>query len=233
MKNKIITGLAISAIMAGLVITTAFAQTTSTQDQINQLQIILQQLQEKTKGIVPSGIIKKIEKAEEKIQKFLPMGFPERIRVGKSGMNIEELGNGQIKVNLKNAIITEIDSVNNVLTVKIFGLTGKIKITTDTKTQREYRGQSNISEFAVGDYVNAYGMQDPNNPTTINAEIVRNISITKKDAEKRVCIQVLTQALNPETNVCKTFPTPCAVPKGWNACPITTATSTTATTTAQ
>lgn len=213
--------------MAGLIITTTFAQTTSSQDQLNQLKIILQQLQEKTKGLIPSGIIKKIEKAEEKIQMFLPMGFPERVRIGKSGMNIEELGNGQVKVNLKNAIVTEIDSANNVLTIKIFGLTGKIKIITDTSVLREYRGQSNISEFAVGDYVNAYGTQDPNNPTILNAEIVRNVSITKKDAEKRVCIQVLTQALNPETNVCRTFPTPCAVPKGWTACP------TTATTTAQ
>ncbi|MEK7149925.1 MAG: hypothetical protein AAB757_03075 [Patescibacteria group bacterium] len=224
--------IAIVALLS-LSVTSTVAFADNDNDQVNQLKNILQQLQEKINGLTPSGIIKKIEKMEEKAFKLLPSGFPERIKIGKSGMNIEELGNGQIKVNLKNAVVTEIDLVNNVLTIKIFGLTGKIKITTDTKTQREYRGQSNINEFAVGDYVNAYGTQDPNNPTTINAEIVRNVSITKKNIEKRVCIQVITNALNPETNVCKTFPTPCAVPKGWNACPTTTATSTTATTTTQ
>lgn len=225
-KYAIIAIIALVGISA--VSTAAFAEENDP-SRINELKAILQQLQEKIKGFSQNGVMKKIENKVEKMGTIGKNMLPERIKVGKAGMNVEELGNGQIKVNIKNAVITAIDSANNTLTVKIFGLTGKIKMVANTKIQREYKGQSNINEFAVGDYVNAYGDQDKNDPTMINAEIVRNISLTKKDIEKRekVCIQIIAQAMDPQTNVCKQFPTPCAIPTGWVTCPTTSATSTT------
>ncbi len=36
-----------------------------------------------------------------------------------------------------------------------------------------------------------------------------------KGKKAKVCIQVLTPAVNPKTNECKVFPTPCDVPEGW------------------
>ena len=32
---------------------------------------------------------------------------------------------------------------------------------------------------------------------------------------ERVCIQVITPAINPANKECKEFSTPCGVPKGW------------------
>jgi hypothetical protein len=35
----------------------------------------------------------------------------------------------------------------------------------------------------------------------------------------KICAQVITAAKNPQTQACKTFPTPCDVPTGWNIVP--------------
>ncbi|HIQ50318.1 MAG TPA: hypothetical protein EYH56_03950, partial [Nanoarchaeota archaeon] len=39
--------------------------------------------------------------------------------------------------------------------------------------------------------------------------------IRKAEKEERICIQVITPAINPETGECIEFPTPCDVPEGW------------------
>ena len=47
------------------------------------------------------------------------------------------------------------------------------------------------------------------------------VSKENKEPEK-VCAQVITPAIDPKTNICKEFPTPCDVPPGWgvtNRCP--------------
>ena len=41
-------------------------------------------------------------------------------------------------------------------------------------------------------------------------------SVTNTKEENAVCIQVLTQAENPNTGEVKIFPNPCAVPEGWH-----------------
>ena len=40
-------------------------------------------------------------------------------------------------------------------------------------------------------------------------------SLSRQVVSNRVCIQKIQAAINPETNQCKFFSTPCDVPKGW------------------
>ena len=46
-----------------------------------------------------------------------------------------------------------------------------------------------------------------------------NLQSTSKENKEieEVCIQVIISAIDPKTNTCKEFPTPCDVPPGWNA----------------
>ena len=217
----------------GLATTIAMAQTSQTA-QLDNLRIIINQLQEKIKGMMPSGasgIIKKIEKEGEKIENAISKLAP-RMKPGKAGMNVEELGNGNIQVNLKNGVITEIDKANNILKVKIFGLVGKVHLMADVEILNAERANASIDNYAIGDYVNVFGIQDKTDPTLINAKIVRNVSLLKRDIEnrKKICVQILVKAQHEKTGEIKEFPTPCAIPDNWKIIkPATTTTTSTST----
>lgn len=40
----------------------------------------------------------------------------------------------------------------------------------------------------------------------------------KENNDGTMCIQVIAYAKDPQTGECKEFPTPCAVPEGWEIC---------------
>lgn len=42
-----------------------------------------------------------------------------------------------------------------------------------------------------------------------------HLPVVEAPVENRVCAQVITPAVNPETGDIVEFPTPCDVPKGW------------------
>lgn len=82
-----------------------------------------------------------------------------------------------------NARITgEVTSVDeNTLTVT--GDDGKsyvLNINSETKLVRRFGGLSTISEFSVGNKVNAFGVFTSEDETTVDAKLIRNLSIQKK-----------------------------------------------------
>ena len=104
----------------------------------------------------------------------------------KQKILIEETGNGNM-ILIKAATVSAISSVTatstpNLLKVKVFGQEYKIEVATDTNVVRHYWGKSaiDLSEFSVGDIINAYGTLDSVDPFLIHAKTVRNVSIQKR-----------------------------------------------------
>ena len=105
----------------------------------------------------------------------------------KQQILIEETGQGNMAL-IKGAKVVEITSTGgttpNLLKVKIFGQDYKIQIVEGTNVVRHYWGKSSadLSEFSVGDIVNAYGQLDATDAFLVKAKTVRNVSIQQKHA---------------------------------------------------
>lgn len=215
--KKLITGLAIGITVLGLTSAIAMAES----DDLNNLQAIIRQLQEKIRVMTPTsnqGLINKIEKFENKLEGMMGMKIlPERKKVGKPALNIEELGNGDVQVNLKNGLVTEIDRTNKAVKIKVFSMAFTVKLMPGIEILSAERANALIDNYAVGDYVNVLGTQDKNDPTLINGKIIRNVSVLKKEIKERekICVQIIVKAQKLATGEMKEFPNPCAVPEGW------------------
>jgi hypothetical protein len=83
---------------------------------------------------------------------------------------------GTIEVLMKAAKVTEIN--NNVLKVSIFNYNYQID-TNSANLVRYLWGQSNISEFSVGDIVNVWGYLDETDTSLVHARNIRDVSIQK------------------------------------------------------
>ena len=95
--------------------------------------------------------------------------------------------NHQGKVVINGAEVTAVGA--NSLTVKLFGLTGTVNISADTKMVRRYGGASSLAEFMVGDRVMVRGTL-LEGQTVVNATHVRNDST--REAAFRGTIATLT-----------------------------------------
>lgn len=118
----------------------------------------------------------------------------------KQKILIEETSEGNM-ILIKAAKVTEISSTGgsttpNLLKVKIFGQDYKIDILADTNVVRHNWGKSevNLSEFSVGDIVNAYGTLDATDSFLIHAKTVRDVSIQKKHAVLNGTIQSINSS---------------------------------------
>jgi hypothetical protein len=103
----------------------------------------------------------------------------------KQQILIEETGQGNF-VLIKGAIITEISNLAgsttpNLLKVKVFGQEYKIQVLSDTNVVRQNWGKLSIglSEFSIGDIINAYGTLDSADPFLVKTKTVRDISVQK------------------------------------------------------
>ena len=56
-------------------------------------------------------------------------------------------------------------------------------------------------------------------PTTQPYPTINTSTNTEERGRKRVCIQVITPAIDPKTGKCQEFPTPCDVPNNWQKIP--------------
>ena len=83
-------------------------------------------------------------------------------------------------------------------------------------------------------YLISYTQLNPEKTVEVNYTINKNVDKTVIESvpspiilagevkEEIICIQVITPAVNPATNECREFPTPCDVPQGWvkvDSCP--------------
>jgi hypothetical protein len=66
------------------------------------------------------------------------------------------------------------------LTVEKDGKSYTVNLTDKTQLRRKFWGKSTTSEFAVGNTVNVYGAWTDDTQTTMNARMIRNISIQKR-----------------------------------------------------
>jgi len=88
----------------------------------------------------------------------------------------------QKKLKIPARISGEITAITN-SQLKVTADEGKkyqINITTQTKFRRKFWGTSKLSEFSVGDKIKAVGRFVVGSTDTINAVIVRNLSIEKR-----------------------------------------------------
>ena len=105
----------------------------------------------------------------------------------KQRIQIEETSAGNMAW-ITGAKVVEISGVgtttSKLLKVKVFGQDYKVEVSANTKVVRQHWGKSEIdlSEFSVGDIVNAYGTLDSTDYFLIHAKTVRNVSIQKLHA---------------------------------------------------
>lgn len=107
-------------------------------------------------------------------------------------------GKPSTEVLLKAAKVTEVGT--DFLKVSIFSYAYKVNAT-GAKIVRHYWGDSNLSEFSVGDIVNIHGYLDENDNYLIYAKTIRNVSIQKVFAVFKGTIESITP---PDTFVLKT-----------------------------
>ena len=102
----------------------------------------------------------------------------------KQKILIEETGEG-IHILIKSAQLLEISSLNggstpDLLKVKIFGQEYKIHRIADARVLQHSWGSSDLSEFSVGDIINAFGTLDSTDPFLVHAKTIRNVSFQFK-----------------------------------------------------
>ena len=102
----------------------------------------------------------------------------------KQKILIEETGEGT-QILIKSAQVAEISSLSggsipDLLKVKIFGQDYKIHRMPDAKVVFHSWGRSDISEFSVGDIVNAFGTLDDTDSFLVHAKTIRNVSFQFK-----------------------------------------------------
>lgn len=95
------------------------------------------------------------------------------------------LGVGQFKESLKSRGVKIIDGTvtaksTTTLTVTKDGKSYTVLISSDSKYRRHFWGKSNLSEISVGDKVNVWGNWTDDTHTSINAMMIRNLSIMKR-----------------------------------------------------
>ncbi|MBI3385298.1 hypothetical protein HY030_03855 [Candidatus Gottesmanbacteria bacterium] len=91
----------------------------------------------------------------------------------------------QLKESLKSRGIKIIDAVvtaknTSTLTVTKDDKSYTVLITSDTKFRRHFWGKSTFAEISIGDRVNVWGNWTDDSHTTINAMMIRNLSIMKR-----------------------------------------------------
>lgn len=103
----------------------------------------------------------------------------------KQRIQIEETSAGNLAW-ITGAKITEILTTvtPGLIKVKVFGQDYKIEVATTTNVVRQHWGKAvmGLSEFSVGDIVNAYGNLDSTDYFLIHAKNLRNVSIQKLHA---------------------------------------------------
>ena len=127
--------------------------------------------------------------------------FPSKDLNLKQSIRIEETGQGNT-IALNKAEITAISyfstSTPNLMEVKIFGQEYKVQFSTSTNiTPRFWGGMAlNLSQFAVGDFVNVQGTLDSADFFLVQARTVWNVSIQKGRAAVSGTIQSITSSTN-------------------------------------
>lgn len=110
----------------------------------------------------------------------------------------ERISNASTEVNIKAAKLLEVSTTS--IKVYIFGYTYTIDVE-KAKIIRRFRSNSDLAEFSPGDIINVFGYLDKDNNYLVHAEIVRNMSVQRKDAAFKGTIESITP---PDTFVMKT-----------------------------
>jgi hypothetical protein len=89
----------------------------------------------------------------------------------------------RIRVNLRAVVMqAKIETVSaSSLTVSKEGKMYTVNITADSKIRRRFGGKSDLIEYAVGNMVNIWGTYTDATKTSINAKVIRNTSIQKRN----------------------------------------------------
>lgn len=82
------------------------------------------------------------------------------------------------RVHIVQAEVTAVSE--GTLTVKKDDKTYTVNTDTKTKVRRHFWGKSDLTEFSVGNLVNVWGTWADDTQTTINAKMIRNLSIMKR-----------------------------------------------------
>lgn len=122
---------------------------------IGLLSLNLGRFDMRTRNASPEGREERREKIEQKVEKFKN--------------TVAMLNN--VKVTAKDATSLTVD--NN-------GTSVKVNISDKTQLRRKFWGKSNISEFSVNDMVNVIGKWTDDTKTTVDARMIRNLSIQKR-----------------------------------------------------
>lgn len=108
-------------------------------------------------------------KAEEK-------NFFQDVRKKTHGFVSQVVNRG--KAAIINGTITA--KTDTTLTVEKDGTSYTVNVSDSTHLRRRFWGKSTTSEFSVGNIVNVYGAWTDDTQTTINARMIRNLSIQKR-----------------------------------------------------
>lgn len=106
----------------------------------------------------------------------------EKIREKKKGFIEKFKGFVQKKLRWTARVKGTVESIGeNQLTVRsVDGKVYTVNISDKTKLVRRFGGKSSLSEFSVGDEVNVIGKFTDENQTTIEAVLIRNLSLQKR-----------------------------------------------------
>jgi len=97
----------------------------------------------------------------------------------KKGQGVlKKLTGKNTRVHLVEAKVTAVG--DGAITVEKDGKTYTVNTDTKTKFRRHFWGKSDVAEFSVGNLVNIWGTWADETQTTINAMMIRNLSIMKR-----------------------------------------------------
>jgi len=165
---------------------------------------------EREHNITNNSTEKSIEKANEKI-----LEAKEEIVKLMDEVGINNVTDNAVLVLMNNSF-DKLDAAQNALNASkygdAYGLANAAKQLAENAREKIMKSadfklsKSQESDFKIEKLTEKEDKQDGN----------KTHNETEDDKDKgRVCIQVITPAKNETSGECKTFPTPCDVPKGW------------------
>jgi hypothetical protein len=123
----------------------------------------------------PTPIGQSIREANQEKMDNLKDQVKDRVqdRIASVAAHIRSFRNGYIAV--ANAELTVIDG--NTLTIVKEGMTYAVLVEDNSHLRRKFWGQSELSEWTIGDMISVVGIWDDETKTTIRARLIKNLSI--------------------------------------------------------
>lgn len=176
--KKLLTAFILAAILGAIAIPMAFAEEVTPTPAADKKQFHQQVKQERKEFRQEvKGERKDFREGVKDAKKELKLDLKELFKNKKASEEARRKEKGKAG-HLTGAEITAING--STLTVTKEGKTYTINTSSKTKIQRHFWGKSDLSEFSVGNKVNVWGKWTDDSKTTLDANMLRNLSIMKR-----------------------------------------------------